>query len=77
MPCSSWATLIAALDKYIQNYDDNTWRQQIGGAQLILPAHMINEYSHPTSPFYPCPKWEDSEAALPRTGVSDWREADK
>ena len=43
--------------------------------QLILPAHVINEYSHPSRPFYPCPKWSNEEVALPRTGVADWRVA--
>lgn len=39
---------------------------------MILPAHVINEYSHPSRPFYPCPKWGNNEASLPRQGVSDW-----
>ena len=37
-----------------------------------MPAHVINEYSHPSRPFYPCPKWGNNEASLPRQGVSDW-----
>ena len=75
-PSLSWGPLIKALDKYIaSNYDGNIWRQQVGGAQLILPAHVINEYSHPSRPFYPCPTWGDKEEPLPRTGVNDWREA--
>ena len=78
-PSIGWTSLIKALDEYVKNYDawngtqcTNHWRQQVGGAQLILPAHVINEYSHPSRPFYPCPQWEDTEASLPRTGVSDW-----
>jgi len=73
--------LIKALDVYVKNYDqwdytkcNNHWCQQVGGAQLILPAHVINEYSHPSRPLYPCPKWNgQGEGALPRTGVNDWK----
>ena len=50
--------LIKALDVYVKNYDqwdytkcNNHWCQQVGGAQLILPAHVINEYSHPSFSF--------------------------
>ena len=77
-PLASWIPLIKALDDYVKNYDaygrthGNYWSQQVGGAQLILPAHVINEYSHPSRPFYPCPEWGDTETALPRTGVDDW-----
>ncbi len=79
-PLISWSALINALETYVKNYDawsseqcGNHWRQQVGGAQLILPAHVINEYSHPSRPFYPCPKWSNEEIVLPRTGVTDWR----
>ena len=79
-PLISWTPLIKALKKYVKNYDasdstqcGNHWRQQVGGAQLTLPAHVINEYSHPSRPFYPCPQWGDTEVSLPRTGVNDWR----
>ena len=79
-PSISWSPLINALETYVKNYNtwnsqqrSNHWCQQVGGAQLILPAHVINEYSHPSRPFYPCPKWSNEEAALPRTGVTDWR----
>lgn len=75
-PSIGWISLIKALDKYIEKYDGNIWYQQVGGAQLMLPAHVINEYSHPSRPFYPCPTWGDGETLLPRTGVSDWQEAD-
>ena len=80
-PNISLLSLIQALDTYIKNYDawsgeqcSAHWRQQVGGAQLILPAHVINEYSHPSRPLYPCPKWNtDDDTVLPRTGVGDWR----
>jgi len=82
-PSIGWNKLIKALDIYVKNYQPwsaeqcrTHWCQQVGGAQLILPVHVINEYSHPSRPLHPCPTWGDSEESLPRTGVSDWREAD-
>ncbi len=79
----SWQPLIEALDTFIKNYakwDEatckNHWYQQVGGAQLMLSAHVINEYSHTYRPLQPCPNWNGSaEQALPRTGVTDWRTA--
>ena len=84
-PSLVWQPLIKALDEYIRNYnawDDtqctNHWCQQVGGAQLILPAHVINEYSHPDRPngFSMCKSgfWngKDKDANLPRSGVADW-----
>jgi len=65
--------LIKALKTYIDNYDPWTgeqcrthWTRQVGGAQLLLPTHVINEYCHPTRSFDPCPKFE-AEGLLPRT----------
>lgn len=72
-PSLSWSPLIRALDEYLKNYDGNIWRQQVGGAQLMLPAHVIHEYSHPSRLFYPCPMWGDKEDALPRTSFTNWR----
>lgn len=77
----SWFPLINALETYVKHYDSwngeqcsNYWCQQIGYAQLILPAHVISEYSYPSRPFYPSPNWNE-EATLPRIGVADWRVA--
>ena len=77
----SWSPLIEALDAYVKNYngwDQETcnyhWCKQVGDAQLILPAHVINEYSHSSRSLYPCPKWNgQEEGTLPRTGVNDWK----
>ena len=78
-PLISWTQLIKALKEYANNYDVNYkihwsdyWRQQVGGAQLTLPAHVINEYSHPSRPFNPWIQWGNAETSLLRTGVSDW-----
>ncbi len=78
-PQTGWSPLIEALDIYVKNYGSwgkkqrkIHWNQQVGGTQLILAAHMINEYIS-SRPFYPCPKWQgEGESLLPRTGVADW-----
>lgn len=49
---------------------DKAWVKQVGGAQLLLPTHVINEYCHPTRPFYPLPNFKDV-AALPRSRTID------
>jgi len=70
----SWQKLINAYNDYILNYKNWTkeqrkshWCQQVGGAQLILPAHVIQEYFRPDRAFYPCPKF--NEAQLPRISL--------
>jgi hypothetical protein len=68
--------LIEATDAYVQNYNKwieagaydkikAHWCEQVGGAQLLLPAHVINEYCHPTRPLSPCPTF--TEDTLPRS----------
>ncbi len=75
---TSWQNLIEAFQTYIANYDKwsdkqcrTHWLQQIGGAQLLLPAHVINEYNRPDRSFYPCPEFK--ELILPRTGMQNWK----
>lgn len=41
------------------------WVQTVGGEQLTLPMHVINEYTRPDRPFNPCPK--EWESKLPRS----------
>jgi len=72
--------LVKALQLTIDLYNankytecDTAWVQQVGGAQLTLPAHMINEYCHPTRSFSPCPNFREM-AALPRTREVDGEE---
>ena len=80
--------LIKALKTYIDNYQpwsadqcQTHWCKQVGGAQLLLPSHVINEYCHPKRSFDPCPNFED-EAALPRERKgkvyvnSEWKDSD-
>jgi hypothetical protein len=55
------------------NYNEcNIALGQVRGAQRLLPAHVINEYYHPTRPFYPLPNFKDA-ASLPRARIYDWR----
>jgi len=70
----SWQNLIDALQIYISNYNQNTalqnrirWSKQVGKAQLMLPAHVINEYSREDRSFFPCPAF--NETILPRTSI--------
>lgn len=76
---ANWQNLIDALQTYIDHYNlwsheqlSNYWRQQVGGTQLLLPAHVINEYNHPLRSFYPAPTTIDYDVILPRTGVDRW-----
>ena len=76
----SWQHLTDALQVYIYNshpwtmeQSRNHWRLQVGSAQLILPAHVINEYCRPDRSFFPCPTF--NEIDLPREGVSNWHVA--
>lgn len=48
---ASWQNLIDALQQYIDNWSswnaeqcEAHWIKQVGGSQLYLPAHVINEY---------------------------------
>jgi len=49
---------------------DIAWRQQVGGAQWLLPVHVVNEYCHPVRPFYPLPNFKDA-LTLPRSRTID------
>lgn len=75
----SWDNLIDALQTYIDHYNlwsdeqlSDYWCQQVGGTQLLLPAHLINEYNHPLRSFYPAPANIDYDVILPRTGIDRW-----
>lgn len=68
--------LTDALQTYVDNtekvwkYDHdhrakNHWQTVVGGAQRLLPAHVVNEYCHPTRSFSPCPEF--TEDVLPRS----------
>jgi len=63
--------LVGALDTYVKNYDAwngqqcrTHWCQQVGGAQLLLPAHVVNEYCRPDRSFDPVPDF--TKGNLPR-----------
>ena len=79
----NWQKLIDTLQIYIDNYNlwsyqqlKDYWSQMVGGAQLFLPAHVINEYFHPLRTFYS--KFIDEyELVLPRKGVDTWLNANQ
>ncbi len=73
----SWQNLIDALQKYINLCNEKNWLEtgaqwniQVGGAQRLLPAHVINEYCRPDRPFEPRPDF-NSTLTLPRTRNTD------
>lgn len=67
---ANWENLIQALNQYVSEVRSNkpydtykqTWVEKVGGAQLLLPAHVINEYCHPTRSFDPAPDFSKPEA---------------
>jgi len=65
---ANWDKLTNALENCVQLWNQSKWEQgnqhwvqQVGGAQLLLPAHVINEYCHPTRSFNPCPDFTKLE----------------
>jgi hypothetical protein len=70
--------LIRVLKTYVDNaqkvwhYDQRAtdyWCKVVGGAQKLLPAHVVNEYCQGDRPFEPCP--QEWEMKLPRTREMD------
>ncbi len=68
----SLAPLIEALRTYAKNYAawpadqcKQHWCKVVGGSQLLLPAHVVNAYCHPSLAFHPCPGFGEEE--LPRS----------
>ena len=71
-------TLIQAYQTTLDLYNagkyaeaNTAWVRQVGGAQLLLPAHVVNEYCHPTRPFHPLPNFKEA-SGLPRSRVLGW-----
>lgn len=68
---ANWENLIQALNQYVSEVRSNkpsstynqTWIKQVGGAQLLVPAHVVNEYCYPSRPFYPTPDFTQSAIA--------------
>lgn len=77
----SWDFLIDALEEYKNNYqkwseEQNKihWNKKVGYAQLILPAHVIDEYSRLDRALYPTTKENIfKELYLPRTNCDSWK----
>ena len=82
---ASWQNLLDALQKTIDlcnasKWDEANiqWNTKVGGAQKLLPVHVINEYCRPDRPFEPCPDF--TKESLPRTrntNIGEWFTADK
>ena len=73
----SWQNLIDALQIHATighcAAQDITkhWCTQVGGEQLKLPAHVINEYMRLDQSFNPCPDFT-ATTLLPRSNVHEW-----
>ncbi len=68
--------LIGALQTFVDKADkdwhfdkraDNHWQKVVGGAQRLLPAHVLHEYGRRGRSFSPCPQF--TEDKLPRDGL--------
>ncbi|KTC64715.1 hypothetical protein Lade_2009 [Legionella adelaidensis] len=66
-------SLIDKLKKYVENCNhfrwfpgeqEAYWREEVHGAQMMLPVHVVNEYCYPTRSFSPRPSF--NEKKLPR-----------
>lgn len=75
----SWSRLIEAYDTLIKNWSnwngdrrDKHWCQQIGGTQIHLPAHLIQEYLRTDLPLYNGRTFIEPNI-LPRNDISTWR----
>ncbi len=52
------STIIKKLQEYINTVNHKKWVQGVGGAQRLLPVHVVREYFSDT-PFYPVPTFEN------------------
>ena len=79
---STWQNLVAALDQQVtllnaSKWNDaaKQWQVRVGRAQRQLPAHVVNEYCHPSRSFERCPDFMQG-AELARTrltyGDKEW-----
>ena len=80
----SWQKLIDALQIYIDNYNSWTdiecrsyWAQKIGGEQLILPAHVIQEYCRPDKPSHRSQKFDMLLVRIDINERKNWFENNK
>jgi hypothetical protein len=80
-----FSQLLGAYEAYEKNYADwcktknwkamgTHWCKQVGGAQFLLPAHVVNEYCRPDRAFYPLPDFR--QEGLPRVRGLDEEEND-
>ncbi|WP_238584432.1 F-box protein, partial [Legionella gratiana] len=51
-------TILKELQKYVKKYDGNQWRTGVGGAQRLLPIHVVDEYCSDEA-FHPVPAFKE------------------
>ena len=56
--------LIDALSAY-EDHSSDYWVKKIGGAQLLLPIHVLKEYYYQNRSFSPCPNFADLQVLPP------------
>jgi hypothetical protein len=71
----NYQTYIDSFDKWDWHQRNDHWIQQIGGAQLLLPMHVFQEYCEPSRPFDPVPNFK-GEIVLVRR-LPDWLTPEK
>ncbi|MGD0465563.1 MAG: protein kinase [Gammaproteobacteria bacterium] len=75
----SWQKLIDALQKYIDNHIywsaeeyQNYWAKEVGGAQLLLPAHIIHEYTRIDRPFNSLVSFTEKRPPINDNWLNEW-----
>ena len=71
--------LLDAYAAFLENPSEDNWIRGVGGAQRLLPDHVVQEYTTPDRPFKPTPSFAVADARRPTAhrarGVSWWRSA--
>ena len=69
--------LLDAYAIYRKNPVQDTWCRGVGGAQRLLPDHVVQEYTTPDRPLHPTPSFAVADARRPTCnrdrGVNWWR----
>jgi len=83
---ASWQNLIDALQEFIDlvrrkgtqmwRGEESTWAYRVGGAQRLLPAHVVHEYCNPDGSFEPSPDFTKGYLLRTRrTFAGEWYSA--
>ena len=72
--------LLDAYKAFERSPSEESWIRGVGGAQRLLPDHVVQEYTTPDRPFKPTPDFAVADARRPtahsKHGVSWWRSAE-